>query len=292
LLRRFAPVAEPHAPPPVHVLPKPSTPAPVALPLKPSPPVAMDVPPPPKVAARPADAAKPAEPKPAAPLVVTDLAPVEPSFSDEPAPASHAAPPPAPLPVPSPPSRPAASLPEHLPQSLLPHRRPPSPRAEQTADAHAPAAARPRDSRRQVARNSRHAHSRHGATMETAMAELPSLNAYALVSVARRYIGTNPTTRANLWCARFMNFVLARAGYRGTGSDAALSFAHYGRRVPGPRIGAIAVMRRVGGGHVGIVSGIDRQGNPILISGNNGRYGVAETVYPRRRIIAYVMPRR
>jgi uncharacterized protein (TIGR02594 family) len=97
---------------------------------------------------------------------------------------------------------------------------------------------------------------------------------------------------ARLWCARFTNFVLQRTGYQGTGSDAALSFARYGNRVPGPRIGAIAVMRRKGGGHVGIVSGIDRHGNPILISGNNGRHGVAETVYPRRRIIAYVMPRR
>ena len=47
-----------------------------------------------------------------------------------------------------------------------------------------------------------------------------------------------------------------------------------------------------GGGHVGIVSGIDRYGNPILISGNNGRYGVAETVYPRARILAYVLPKR
>ena len=116
------------------------------------------------------------------------------------------------------------------------------------------------------------------------------LGAYALVAEARRHIGTNPTNMAKLWCARFMNTVLTRAGYRGTGSDAALSFARYGRRVAGPRIGAIAVMRRQGGGHVGIVSGIDRHGNPILISGNNGRYGVAETVYPRRRIIAYVMP--
>jgi len=93
-----------------------------------------------------------------------------------------------------------------------------------------------------------------------------------------------------------MNFVLHRTGYRGTGSDAALSFRRYGQRVRGPRIGAIAVMRRKGGGHVGIVSGIDRHGNPILISGNttigNGRRIVAERVYPRTRIISYVMPGR
>jgi uncharacterized protein (TIGR02594 family) len=110
-----------------------------------------------------------------------------------------------------------------------------------------------------------------------------------VVAEARRYIGGNPTSRASLWCARFMNMVLQRSGYRGTGSDMASSFASYGRRVSGPQIGAIAVMARRGGGHVGIVSGIDAAGNPILVSGNY-RNRVAEAPYPRRRIYAYVMP--
>jgi len=86
-----------------------------------------------------------------------------------------------------------------------------------------------------------------------------------------------------------MNMVLHQAGYRGTGSDAARSFASYGRRVSGPRVGAIAVMARRGGGHVGIVSGIDRKGNPIVISGNYG-HRVAESSISRGRIYAYVMP--
>ena len=111
-----------------------------------------------------------------------------------------------------------------------------------------------------------------------------------LVSEARRYLGGNPTGRASLWCARFMNMVLARTGHRGTGSDMASSFAHYGRRVSGPQVGAIAVMgRRGGGGHVGVVSGVDRRGNPIIVSGNHG-HRVAEAVYPRGRIYAYVIP--
>ena len=117
-----------------------------------------------------------------------------------------------------------------------------------------------------------------------------ALGSYALVAEARRYIGTNPTNMARLWCARFMNMVLTRTGFHGTGSDAALSFAHYGRRIYRPRIGAIAVLTRKGGGHVGVVSGIDRRGNPILISGNHG-HRVAEAVYPRQRIVAYVLPR-
>ena len=113
---------------------------------------------------------------------------------------------------------------------------------------------------------------------------------------ARHWIGTNPTGWASVWCGRFMNFVLERTGRRGTGSNLARSFASYGSRIGGPQVGAIAVMGRSGraaggspGGHVGVVSGIDPNGNPIIISGNHG-HTVAEAVYPRNRIFAYVMP--
>jgi uncharacterized protein (TIGR02594 family) len=110
-----------------------------------------------------------------------------------------------------------------------------------------------------------------------------------VVAEARRYLGGNPTGRGRLWCARFMNMVLQQSGHHGTGSDMASSFAHYGQRVSGPEIGAIAVMGRRGGGHVGIVSGIDASGNPIVVSGNNGNR-VREAPISRGRIYAYVMP--
>ncbi|HAO39254.1 MAG TPA: TIGR02594 family protein, partial [Afipia sp.] len=95
---------------------------------------------------------------------------------------------------------------------------------------------------------------------------------------------------SSLWCARFMNMVLERSGHKGTGSDMARSFAGYGQRISGPQVGAIAVMSRGRrGGHVGIVSGIDPKGNPIVISGNHG-HRVAEATYSRGRVYAYVMP--
>jgi len=87
-----------------------------------------------------------------------------------------------------------------------------------------------------------------------------------------------------------MNFVLKRTGYRGTGSDMASSFASYGHRISGPQVGAIAVMSRgKKGGHVGVVSGIDAKGNPIIISRNHN-YTVGQGVYSSARIYAYVMP--
>ena len=122
-----------------------------------------------------------------------------------------------------------------------------------------------------------------------AMATSGSFGASGVVAEARRYLGGNPTGRGSLWCARFMNMVLERSGHRGTGSDMARSFASYGQRVSGPQIGAIAVMGRRGGGHVGVVSGIDAHGNPIVVSGNNGNR-VREAPISRGRIYAYVVP--
>jgi uncharacterized protein (TIGR02594 family) len=117
-----------------------------------------------------------------------------------------------------------------------------------------------------------------------------SVGSSNVVSEARRYLGGNPTGRGSLWCARFMNMVLQHSGYRGTGSDMANSFANYGQRVSGPQVGAIAVMSRGRrGGHVGVITGIDAKGNPIMISGNNGNR-VREAPVSRGRIYAYVMP--
>lgn len=130
---------------------------------------------------------------------------------------------------------------------------------------------------------------RHGYVTQTAAA--PTFGGGDLVSIARSQIGNGAIYgRARLWCARFMNYVVERAGYRGTGSDMASSFARYGTRVSAPQIGAIAVMTRRGGGHVGVVSGVDARGNPIIISGNHGRT-VAESKYPASRVYAYVVPR-
>ena len=126
-------------------------------------------------------------------------------------------------------------------------------------------------------------------TASAAMEPSGGFGSSNIVSEARRYLGGNPTSRGSLWCARFMNLVLQRTGYKGTGSDMAASFANYGQRLSGPQVGAIAVMGRRGGGHVGIITGIDASGNPIMISGNNGNR-VREAPISRGRIYAYVMP--
>jgi uncharacterized protein (TIGR02594 family) len=137
-------------------------------------------------------------------------------------------------------------------------------------------------------------HSRRSLADARAQAQSHSNSAFAgttsnsLVSEARKYIGTNPTGRGSLWCGAFMDLVLKRTGHSG-GGNLASAYARYGTRVSGPQVGAIAVMGRRGGGHVGVVSGVDPNGNPIIVSGNHN-HTVAESVYPAGRISAYVLP--
>jgi uncharacterized protein (TIGR02594 family) len=175
---------------------------------------------------------------------------------------------------------PAVALPDYpSPISLLPQR----PAAKKSS---AGATQRPRHLSRPMRRHRSEASAGTNAFASAGGTDVGGSN--SLIAEARRYMGTNPTGRASLWCGAFMDLVLRKTGHPG-GGNLALGYAHYGTRVSGPEIGAIAVMGRRGGGHVGVVSGIDPNGNPIVISGNHNRT-VAEAVYPRQRVITYVMP--
>ncbi|HEY5279469.1 MAG TPA: TIGR02594 family protein [Pseudolabrys sp.] len=125
-----------------------------------------------------------------------------------------------------------------------------------------------------------------------AAAQVPG--AAAVLLEALRYRGKSARQLglpAQLWCADFMNMVLRKAGANGTRSRAARSFLDFGKRVDGPRVGAIAVMYRKGAnnGHVGVVRGTDGAGNPIVVSGNHGNT-VRQSTYPKGKVLAYVMP--
>jgi len=133
------------------------------------------------------------------------------------------------------------------------------------------------------------AHSRTDAAV--AAAQVPG--AAALLLEALRWRGRTANQiglPSQLWCADFMNFVIKRAGAKGTQSRAARSFLQYGRILDEPRVGAIAVFSRGrNSGHVGVVRGTDGAGNPIIVSGNHAS-AVRESVYPKGRVLAYVMP--
>jgi uncharacterized protein (TIGR02594 family) len=113
-----------------------------------------------------------------------------------------------------------------------------------------------------------------------------------VVSMAERYLGTNPTKMRRLWCANFIGMIEKKAGRAGTGSNFARSYATYGKGVSRKdvRPGDIAVMSRKGGGHVGYFVGWAPNGKAILISCNSRVGKVAKGQYAAARIYAWRRP--
>jgi uncharacterized protein (TIGR02594 family) len=113
-----------------------------------------------------------------------------------------------------------------------------------------------------------------------------------VVSMAERYLGTNPTKMRRLWCANFIGMIEQKAGRSGSGSNFARSYASYGKAVSRKdvRPGDIAVMKRKGGGHVGYFVGWAPNGKAILISGNSRGGKVSKGQYAAARIYAWRRP--
>ena len=109
--------------------------------------------------------------------------------------------------------------------------------------------------------------------------------ASGVLPAAERYRGTNPTGLSIPWCAVFANLILARAGFSGTGSAAARSFAQYGRPASGPAPGVIAVWPH----HVGFVVGSAGPGRIRVVSGNHNHL-VQESTYATRSVMAFRYP--
>ena len=124
------------------------------------------------------------------------------------------------------------------------------------------------------------AHARHHNNSTVLVEQTFSVD---LITKARHYAGMTASQiglhRHSLWCAAFIRHL----GINGPVDDRAISFLklpHVNRQ-----IGAIAVYAH----HVGIVTGFDANGNPIIISGNSYQRRVYEGPYPRRPL-AYVIP--
>lgn len=109
---------------------------------------------------------------------------------------------------------------------------------------------------------------------------------------AQHYVGAGPkkvgVKRQTLWCAEGLNAFLRMVGIKGTGSAMASSFANYGKPTKARR-GAIAVMKRKGGGHVGIV--VKDMGDKVqVLSANSTNGKVAIGTIKKSRIYAYRWP--
>ena len=128
----------------------------------------------------------------------------------------------------------------------------------------------------------------HGAVRATTEAELDLPDTTnALVALAMRDDGKNPTGWSYNWCAHYLDMVLQEAGYP-SGGNLARGYASYGQPTPA-RVGAIAVMPN----HVGVVAFVGDD-YIILVSGNHGGSSGHRTVglgrYAMSRITTFRMP--
>jgi uncharacterized protein (TIGR02594 family) len=93
------------------------------------------------------------------------------------------------------------------------------------------------------------------------------------------------------WCGAFVAYVCHSIRlpfpklYAG-----AKSWADWGVDAGGPLHGAVAVLVRNGGGHVGIVTGTTLDGKHVRLLGGNQGDAVSEAWFPVERVIAYRLP--
>ena len=131
------------------------------------------------------------------------------------------------------------------------------------------------------------------------------------ITEARKYIGTaeipGPKHNSNIlnwlknlkawwsedetpWCGTFVAYC-CRMADRSVPKEwfRALSWVDAGERLTAPAYGCIVVFNRAGGGHVGFVVGRDREGNLMVLGGNQGNK-VSIAKFAKDRVVAYVWP--
>ena len=93
------------------------------------------------------------------------------------------------------------------------------------------------------------------------------------------------------WCGVAMAAWMSEAGYAyPTHYYRALAWAEWGRPLLGPWQGAVAVLTRTGGGHVGIVTGVTANGRRVRLLGGNQNDAVNEAWFPIERVTAFRAP--
>jgi uncharacterized protein (TIGR02594 family) len=98
------------------------------------------------------------------------------------------------------------------------------------------------------------------------------------------------TDDATPWCGVAVAHWMLRAGIdRPRHWYRALAWADWGIQLIRPALGAVVVYGRRGGGHVGLVVGVDQRGN-ILTLGGNQNDAVSIAPFDRSRVVAYRWP--
>ena len=131
------------------------------------------------------------------------------------------------------------------------------------------------------------------------------------IEIARKYIGTKEipgkgtqklilkwwslirapfTDDETPWCAGFVGGVLEEAQIKSTRSAWARSYLNWGTPLSKPRVGCIVIFERgPTSGHVGFVLGQDKNGNLIVLGGNQSDM-VCVKPFERSRVLGYRWP--
>ena len=94
------------------------------------------------------------------------------------------------------------------------------------------------------------------------------------------------------WCGGFTAYAFAATGLKAVIDKIpnefprALSWASAGTKLDKPAYGCVVVFTRKGGGHVGIVVGIDKNGNIMVLGGNQSNH-VSIIPFAPSRVHAY-----
>lgn len=93
------------------------------------------------------------------------------------------------------------------------------------------------------------------------------------------------------WCSSFVNWTMREAGFKGTDSAAAASWAKWGVKSE-PVVGAVVMVLRGGKsiGHVGFYLGEGKTPDRIKVLGGNQGDAVSIAEFPRSYVFDYRMP--
>lgn len=91
------------------------------------------------------------------------------------------------------------------------------------------------------------------------------------------------------WCAAFVGSMLERSGIVSSRFEGASSYLKWGTELKEPKYGCIVVFTRTGGGHVGFVVGKSKNGN-ILVLGGNQSDAVNIKEFSTDRVTGYRWP--
>lgn len=133
------------------------------------------------------------------------------------------------------------------------------------------------------------------ALREVGTQEVPGAGSNPRIEEYHRATGLGPSKDDVPWCGSFVAFCMLEAGleYNAATAASARSWLNFGRRIPGPCAGAIAVDWRGSPdgwqGHVQIIIGKDRKGRTLAVSGNKGDR-VQVHVYRHDQLLGYRFP--